>query len=42
MNTESDLILAAQSGATAILTDRVNWAVPFLKSNGLRFKQLKM
>lgn len=40
MNTESDLLLAVQSGATAVLTDRVNWAVPFIKNNGLRFKKL--
>ena len=42
MNTESDLILAAKSGASAVLTDRVNWTVPYLKTNGLQFKKLNM
>jgi hypothetical protein len=40
VNTECDLLLAVESGATAILTDRVNWAVPFIRNNGLRFRKL--
>ena len=41
MNTESDLLLAVESGATGILTDRVNWAVPYIRNNGLRFRKLR-
>ena len=41
VNTESDLLLAASSGATAVLTDRVNWAVPFIKTNKLKFRKIK-
>ena len=40
VNNESDLQLAVQAGATAVLTDRVNWAVSHVQTNKLRFRQI--
>lgn len=40
VNNERDMLLAVKSGATAVLTDRVNWAVPFIKNNALRFQDI--
>lgn len=40
VNNEKDMLLAVKSGATAVLTDRVNWAVPFIKNNALRFQDI--
>jgi glycerophosphoryl diester phosphodiesterase len=41
VNNEEDLKLAVESGATAVLTDRVNWAVNSMKTNRLSFRQIK-
>ena len=42
MNTESDLRLAARTGASAVLTDRVNWAVPYINTHKLQFKSIRV
>ena len=40
VNTEEDLQLAVQSGATAVLTDRIRWLKQTMKEKNLKFKKI--
>lgn len=40
VNSEKDVLLASSTGATAILTDRVNWIVGYIKENNIKFKHV--
>lgn len=40
VNDERMLMLAVESGATAVLTDRVNWLTATMKAKKLKFKKL--
>lgn len=40
VNTEQELQLARESGATAVLTDRVRWLVREMREQGIRFEEI--
>ena len=40
VNSETDLKIAIDSGATGVLTDRVNWITKYMKENRLAFKKV--
>ncbi len=40
VNSEDDLRLAVETGATGVLTDRIEWLNKTMKENGWKFKNL--
>jgi len=42
INTEKDLMIAINSGATGVLTDRVSWLVKLMKEKDLKFQHIEV
>jgi glycerophosphoryl diester phosphodiesterase len=40
VNTEADLHLAVKAGATAVLTDRINWLKETMRQKDLKFAKI--
>lgn len=41
VNDEHDLLIAIKSGATGVLTDRVNWLTELRKNENLKFQKIE-
>ena len=39
VNDEKDLHIAVKAGATAVLTDRINWIVPYINNNNIKLTE---